>query len=157
MTLFDQGAHAAGDSADGAAAVTVSFDGGSRGNPGPAAIGAVVADCSVSPPRVLATVSETIGVTTNNVAEYRAAIAGLEAARAAAATSVVLQGDSKLVIEQLAGRWKVRQPHLRPLHEQARRLLEGFASAELVHVRRERNTDADALVNAALDLAETNG
>lgn len=137
--------------------MVVSFDGGSRGNPGPAGIGAVVEDCSVDPPRIVATVSETIGETTNNVAEYRAAIAGLEAAHAAGAAHVLLRGDSKLVIEQLAGRWKVKQPHLRVLHEQARRLLDGFASTELVHVRRERNTDADALVNAALDLAESAG
>jgi len=137
--------------------VLVTFDGGSRGNPGPAAIGAVVTDTSVDPPRVVATVSESIGVTTNNVAEYRAAIAGLEAAGAHGADHVVLQGDSLLVIEQLAGRWKVKQAHLRPLHAAARDLLDGFAHTELVHVRRERNTDADALVNAALDLAETTG
>ena len=157
MTLFDLPAESSDRSLSGAREVTVSFDGGSRGNPGPSAIGAVVADRSVSPPRVLATVSEPIGTTTNNVAEYRAAIAGLDAARASGAEHVILQGDSKLVIEQLAGRWKVKQPHLKPLHEQARRLLDGFATVELVHVRREHNTDADALVNAALDLAGTNG
>jgi len=153
VTLFD----ADGDDVTEAPALTltITFDGGSRGNPGPSAIGAVVTDRSFDPPRVVATVSEAIGVTTNNVAEYRAAIAGLDAARAAGAERVVLQGDSKLVIEQLAGRWKVKQPHLKPLREQARRLLDGFDTAELVHVRREYNTDADALVNAALDLAAT--
>ena len=84
MTLFDLPAESSDRSLSGAREVTVSFDGGSRGNPGPSAIGAVVADRSVSPPRVLATVSEPIGTTTNNVAEYRAAIAGLDAARARA-------------------------------------------------------------------------
>lgn len=133
--------------------VTVFFDGGSRGNPGPAAIGAVVVDPSEEPPRVLASVSECIGTTTNNVAEYRAAIAGLEAARALGARSVIVRGDSKLVIEQLAGRWRVKQAHLAPLHARARALLDGFERVDLGHVRRELNTDADALVNAALDLA----
>jgi ribonuclease HI len=156
MTLFDQ-PDEPGPRTSATGRLLVTFDGGSRGNPGPAAIGAVVTDDSAAPARVVATVSEAIGVTTNNVAEYRAAIAGLEAARAAGARSVVLQGDSLLVIEQLAGRWKVKQAHLRPLHAAARALLDTFAEAELVHVRRERNTDADALVNAALDLAERTG
>lgn len=132
--------------------VTVYFDGGARGNPGPAAIGAVVVDTSHVPPRVLASVSERIGETTNNVAEYRAVIAGLEAARAIGARSVSVRGDSKLVIEQLEGRWRVRQPHLVPLHREARALLDAFERADLAHVRREQNVDADALVNAALDL-----
>jgi ribonuclease HI len=132
--------------------VAVYFDGGSRGNPGPAAIGAVVLDPTDDPPRVLATVSEAIGVTTNNVAEYRALIAGLEAARAVPARSVVVRGDSKLVIEQVAGRWRVKQPHLKPLHAQACALLGEFDRVDLVHVRRDLNGEADALVNAALDL-----
>jgi ribonuclease HI len=150
VTLFpDERAPAGGGVAD----VTVYFDGGSRGNPGPAAIGALVVDASEEPPRVLATVSETIGVATNNVAEYRAVIAGLEAARKLAARTVAVRGDSKLVIEQLTGRWRVKHPGLRPLHERARALLGGFERVDLQHVRRERNTDADALVNAALDLA----
>lgn len=131
--------------------VTVFFDGGSRGNPGPAAIGAVVVDTTLAPPMAIADVSETIGVTTNNVAEYRALIAGLEAARALGARSVSVRGDSKLVIEQVLGRWKVKQPHLKPLHSRACELLRGFDRVDLEHIRRERNTDADALVNAALD------
>jgi ribonuclease HI len=97
-------------------------------------------------------VSERIGETTNNVAEYRALIAGLEAAAAASARSVQVRGDSKLVIEQVAGRWKVKQEHLRPLRARARELLAGFDAVDLAHVRREYNRDADALVNAALDL-----
>ena len=97
--------------------------------------------------------SEAIGVTTNNVAEYRALIAGLEAAHAISAHAVRVRGDSKLVIEQVEGRWKVKQPHLRPLCDQARSLLDGFERVDLAHVRREFNRDADALVNAALDRA----
>jgi ribonuclease HI len=132
--------------------VVVYFDGGARGNPGPAAIGAVVLDASSEPPTRLAAVSERIGETTNNVAEYRALIAGLEAASATPSHAVKVRGDSKLVIEQVAGRWKVKQPHLRPLCDRARDLLAGYDRVDLAHVRREFNGDADALVNAALDL-----
>jgi ribonuclease HI len=132
--------------------VVVYFDGGARGNPGPAAIGAVVLDPSSTPPTRLAAVSERIGDTTNNVAEYRALIAGLEAAAATPARAVKVRGDSKLVIEQVAGRWKVKQEHLRPLRERAQELLRGYEAVDLAHVRRELNADADALVNAALDL-----
>jgi ribonuclease HI len=131
--------------------VVVYCDGGSRGNPGPAAIGAVVLDPSSDPPRRLATVSECIGVTTNNVAEYRALIAGLEAAAPFRARRVRVRADSKLVVEQVKGAWKVKQPHLRPLLEQARALLAAYAEVDVGHVPRAQNTDADALVNAALD------
>jgi ribonuclease HI len=132
--------------------VVVYFDGGARGNPGPAAIGAVVLDASNVPPTRLAAVSERIGETTNNVAEYRALIAGLEAAAATPSRAVKVRGDSKLVIEQVAGRWKVKQEHLRPLHARACQLLSHYDAVDLAHVRRELNRDADALVNAALDL-----
>jgi ribonuclease HI len=132
--------------------VIVYFDGGARGNPGPAAIGALVLDPSDHPPRRLAAVSERIGETTNNVAEYKALIAGLEAAAATPSHAIAVRGDSKLVIEQVAGRWKVKHDHLRPLQARARELLAGYAEVDLLHVRRELNSDADALVNAALDL-----
>lgn len=126
-------------------------DGGARGNPGPAAIGAVVMDPTTDPPGILATVSERIGVATNNVAEYRALVAGLEAARAFPARRVRLRADSELLIRQLEGRYRVKQAHLRPLYERARELLAGYDDVVLEHVRREENVDADALVNAALD------
>lgn len=126
-------------------------DGGARGNPGPAAIGAVLFDRSTDPPTRLASVSERIGHTTNNVAEYRALIAGLEAARAFPTRVLHVRADSMLVIRQVEGAWKIKQPHLRPLADQARALLEGFEVVDLAHVRREHNTDADLLVNAALD------
>jgi ribonuclease HI len=148
VTLFD------GDRADPPAydVVTVYCDGGSRGNPGPAAIGAVVLDPSTTPPTRLAVVSEQIGVTTNNVAEYRALIAGLEAARDFPSRVMQVRADSKLVIEQVEGRWKVKQAHLKPLLARVHELLRGYDDIDLRHVPRELNTEADALVNAALDL-----
>jgi len=126
-------------------------DGGARGNPGPAAIGAVVLDPSTEPPTRLATVSERIGVATNNVAEYRALVAGLEAAREFPARRVRVRADSQLLVRQLEGRYRVKQAHLRPFFERARELLGEYEDVELVHVPREENTEADALVNAALD------
>ena len=128
-------------------------DGGARGNPGPAAIGAVVLDPSTDPPTRLATVSERIGVATNNVAEYRALVAGLEAAREFPARRVRVRADSQLLVRQLEGRYRVKQAHLRPYYERARELLSEYEDVELTHVPREQNTEADALVNAALDLA----
>lgn len=126
-------------------------DGGARGNPGPAAIGAVVLDPSTEPPTELARVSERIGVTTNNVAEYRALVAGLEAAREFPARKISVRADSQLVIRQLEGRYRVKQAHLRPLYEEARALLARYGEVDLAHVPREDNVVADALVNAALD------
>jgi ribonuclease HI len=131
--------------------VTVYADGGARGNPGPAAIGAVVLDTSSDPPRRLATVSETIGETTNNVAEYRALIAGLEAALSFRPRRLHVRADSLLVVSQLRGEWKVKHAGLRPLFEQARALVQQFAEVDIAHVPRGQNADADALVNAALD------
>jgi len=135
------------------AVVELYTDGGARGNPGPAAIGAVVLDPSTNPPTRLAIVSERIGVATSNVAEYRAVIAGLEAALAFPSHAVRVRADSMLVIRQLEGVWKVKKEHLRPLHARARELLESWAEVDLAHVRREQNVDADLLVNAALDAA----
>jgi ribonuclease HI len=132
-------------------AIAIYFDGGSRGNPGPAAIGAVVLDPSTMPPTRLASVSEYIGEATNNVAEYRALIAGLEAARDYEASRVVVRGDSMLVLKQVEGAWRVKQPHLRPLLDEVRALLARYEHVDLAHVRRDENVDADLLVNAALD------
>src|SRR5690349_6505854 len=133
--------------------VVVYSDGGARGNPGPAAIGAVVLDPSTDPPATLASVSRRIGVTTNNVAEYEALIAGLEAAAPFGARAVQVRADSQLIVRQLEGRYKVKHPALRPLHARAAALLRGYDHVELEHVPREHNTVADALVNAALDAA----
>ena len=126
----------------------VEGDGGSRGNPGPAAYGALVRDPATG--EVLNSEGLTLGVTTNNVAEYSALVAGLEMARAIdpdAALDVRL--DSRLVIEQMAGRWKVKHPAMRPLFARARQLTPAVVT--WTWVPREQNKAADALVNAALD------
>ncbi len=134
--------------------IAIYSDGGARGNPGPAAIGAVVLDPSTEPPTRLATVSERIGVATSNVAEYRALIAGLEVAQELGARTVRVRADSLLVIRQLEGKWKVKHPNLRPLHARALDLLRAYDTVDLAHVPREENVDADLLVNAALDAPE---
>jgi ribonuclease HI len=138
-------------------AVVVYSDGGARGNPGPAAIGAVVLDPSPDPPTTLASVSRCIGVATNNVAEYEALIAGLEAAAPFGARAVRVRADSQLLIRQLEGRYKVKHAALRPLHARAQALLAGYEHVDLMHVPREENTVADALVNAALDAPGAGG
>ena len=131
--------------------LTLFCDGGSRGNPGPAAIGCVVFDATVDPREVVASVSECIGVTTNNVAEYRALIAGLEAVAHLRARIIHVRADSLLMIKQLRGEYRVKHANLKPLHAEARALLAAYEVSDLQHVRREENTEADALVNAALD------
>jgi ribonuclease HI len=131
--------------------LTLYCDGGSRGNPGPAAIGAVVFDATTDPPERVATVSERIGVTTNNVAEYRALIAGLEAVAPLHARVIHVRADSMLVVKQLRGEYRVKHANLRPLYAAARALLAEYEIADLQHVPRAENVDADALVNAALD------
>ncbi|MFN2545463.1 MAG: reverse transcriptase-like protein [Actinomycetota bacterium] len=129
-------------------AVIVACDGAARGNPGPAGIGAVVVSLDGE---VLAEVAEGIGVASNNVAEYRAAIAGLAAARELGATDVLLRSDSRLLIEQLAGRFRVKHPTLQRLHTEARGLLAAFERYKLEHVPRERNKHADKLANLGVD------
>lgn len=132
-------------------------DGGSRGNPGPAAIGAVLYDPTTTPSAVIAEISETIGVATNNVAEYTALLRGLERAVELGARRIRVRADSLLLIEQLKGNYKVKNAGLRPLWQQARELLRRFDAIDLQHVRREQNTAADALVNRALDNAGPGG
>lgn len=129
--------------------VIVEADGGARGNPGPAGYGVVVRDAATG--EVLAERAEGLGVTTNNVAEYRGLIAGLRAARDLGASEVEVRMDSKLVVEQMSGRWQVKHPGLRPLAAEAAGLLREFDSARVVWVPRDRNTHADALANRAMD------
>ena len=129
--------------------VIVEADGGARGNPGPAGYGAVVRDAATG--EVLAERLGALGVTTNNVAEYSGLIAGLTAAAELGADDVEVRMDSKLVVEQMAGRWKIKHPGLRPLAAQAATLVRGFASVRFTWVPRERNKRADALANAAMD------
>jgi ribonuclease HI len=126
----------------------IHVDGGARGNPGPAAIGAVV---STPDGDVLDEASERIGETTNNVAEYRALLLGLERARALGATEVEVINDSELVARQLQGAYKVKHAGLRPLYDQAMEALERFERWSVRSVPREQNAHADRLVNAALD------
>jgi probable phosphoglycerate mutase len=101
--------------------------------------------------QVLAQVAAGIGVATNNVAEYSAALEGLKRAAELGARSVVLRSDSKLLIEQLSGRWRVKNPTLIRLHEEIRALLGGFESVAFEHVPRELNRSADQLANSGVD------
>jgi ribonuclease H / adenosylcobalamin/alpha-ribazole phosphatase len=126
----------------------VSCDGAARGNPGPAGIGAVIRDAQGG---VLAEIAEGIGVATNNVAEYRAAIAGLARAAALGGEEILLRSDSRLLIEQLAGRFRVKNPTLQRLHEEVRTLARAFRTVRYEHVPRERNKDADRLANRGVD------
>ncbi len=128
--------------------VIVHVDGGARGNPGPAAIGVVVSD---SDGGVLEEVGEQIGVATNNVAEYKALLRGIECAGALGARDVELVNDSELIAKQLTGAYKVKHPAMKPLHEQAMAALSGFDSWRIRSVPRVQNADADRLVNEALD------
>jgi ribonuclease HI len=128
--------------------VTVNVDGGARGNPGPAAIGVVLRD---GEGQVLEEVGEKIGEATNNVAEYRALLRGIELAKAHEADDVELIGDSELVVRQVEGRYKVKNAGMKQLYDEAVRALRVFDSWSIRHVRRKENADADRLVNEALD------
>jgi len=128
--------------------LVVNVDGGSRGNPGPAAIAAVVRgpDGELIEER-----GEAIGRATNNVAEYRALLLGIERAKQLGAAEVELVGDSELVVRQVKGQYKVKDAALRELYTQVRGALAGFDRWSIRHVRREHNAEADRLVNQTLD------
>ena len=128
--------------------VILHVDGGARGNPGPAAIGVVVSSPEGD---VLDELAETIGVATNNVAEYRAVLKGLERARALGAEEVEIVNDSELVARQLTGAYKVKHPAMKPLYAEAIAALRGFAGWRIRSVPRAENARADELVNQALD------
>ncbi|MDY6996210.1 MAG: bifunctional RNase H/acid phosphatase [Actinomycetota bacterium] len=131
--------------------VRVEADGGSRGNPGPAGYGAVVWDADRE--SVLAEAKSAIGTATNNVAEYRGLIAGLEAAAGLGAGEVAVFMDSKLVVEQMSGRWRVKHPDLAPLYRQAAELARSFDHVSYTWIPRADNSDADRLANEAMDAA----
>ncbi len=126
----------------------MNVDGGARGNPGPAAIGVVLRN---GDGEVVEERAERIGKATNNVAEYRALLLGIELAAARGASEVDLVGDSELVVRQVEGRYKVKDPTMRRLHAEVKRALADFEGWTIRHVRREANADADRLVNEALD------
>ena len=128
----------------------VEADGGSRGNPGLAGYGAVVRDAVTG--EVLAEVSEAIGHATNNVAEYCGLVAGLRAAaKLAPGADTEIRMDSRLVVEQMSGRWKIKHPDLRPLATQASQAARVLGRVTYTWVPRERNAHADRLANQAMD------
>ncbi|HEY2554053.1 MAG TPA: ribonuclease HI family protein [Candidatus Cybelea sp.] len=131
-----------------AARATLFADGGSRGNPGPAALGARLVDPDGA---VLCEVARYLGIATNNVAEWSALIAGLEAAAELGVRELAIRLDSELVVRQLRGEYRVKHPNLQPLHARAAGLLRKFEHVDIAHVRRKENAEADALVNRALD------
>lgn len=123
-------------------------DGASRGNPGPASAGAIVLG---EDGKLVAEISERLGVATNNEAEYQALILALKKAHDLGAREVKVHADSELVIRQITGRYKVKHPEMKRRHAEVLKLLAGFQSWTAVHVPREENTRADSLANAALD------
>ena len=128
--------------------LVVHVDGGSRGNPGPAAAAAVL---STPDGDVVDEAKVVLGTATNNVAEYRGLLLGLERAAALGATDVEVINDSELIAHQVTGRYKVKHPDMKPLHAAALRALGGFERWSIRPVPRAQNADADALVNQALD------
>lgn len=123
-------------------------DGAARGNPGPAGIGAILKSASGE---VLYTGSEYLGHTTNNVAEYKAVLLGLTGALAQGVEHVEVRADSELLIKQLKGQYRVKSPGLKPLFDEARKLISRFKSVKLTHIRRELNSEADRLANQGID------
>jgi ribonuclease HI len=125
-------------------------DGGSRGNPGPGAVGVVLEDLDGT---IVEEFGRTIGVCTNNVAEYRALLAGLELAAALGVEELEVLADSELLVKQMRGEYKVKNEGLKPLHEEARLRLREFKRVAIRHVPRAQNAEADRMVNKALDEA----
>ncbi len=123
-------------------------DGAARGNPGPAGIGALLKTPSGE---VISADSAYLGEATNNVAEYKALLLGLERALALGVKKIEVRADSELLIKQIKGQYRVRNPGLKPLYETALKLLARFEASSLTHVRREHNSEADRLANAGID------
>jgi len=128
--------------------LTLEFDGGSRGNPGPAGIGVVVRAKDGTP---LVTLGRFIGACTNNVAEYRALITAMEQAHRLGAKHIVIRGDSELIIKQMKGEYRVKHPDMKVLYEEAQDLIRQFDSARIEHNLRHKNELADKLANLAMD------
>jgi ribonuclease HI len=143
-------------------AYLIRTDGAARGNPGPASLGAALFDLSRADARDHkavpdASISEYLGIQTNNVAEYTGTLRALELARELGASEVHLLLDSKLIVEQLAGRWRVKDAKLIPLWSASRAVLGGFSRWTAAHVPRAQNSVADALANEAIDRASAGG
>jgi ribonuclease HI len=130
------------------AAFQANIDGGSRGNPGPAAYGVVVRDGSGA---IVARLKKYIGQNTNNVAEYFGLIAALDYAQTHGVRALRVESDSELMVKQMRGQYKVKSEDLKPLFERAKKMSQGLESFRIEHVYREQNREADALVNQALD------
>lgn len=128
--------------------LTLEFDGGSRGNPGPAGIGVVIRAQDGTP---LVTLGRFLGKCTNNVAEYRALITALEEAKKLGARRIVIRGDSELIIRQMLGQYRVKHPDMKVLYEEAKELFHQFESAKIEHNLRHKNELADKLANLAMD------
>jgi len=151
-----------GGSSEPARGLIVRTDGAARGNPGPASLGVVLIDSSSAGARKpdaapIASVSEYLGTQTNNVAEYTAVLRALALAEELGARELDLLLDSKLIIEQLHGRWRVKDSKLTPLHAEAKERLARFARWTATHVPRAQNKQADALCNEAIDRAQAGG
>jgi ribonuclease HI len=128
--------------------LVLNFDGGSRGNPGPAGIGVVVAAADGTP---LVTLGRFIGRATNNVAEYRALITAMQEARKLGAKKILIRGDSELIIKQMRGEYRVKNPDMKVLYDQAQALIGEFDQAKIEHNLRHKNALADELANLAMD------
>jgi len=131
--------------------IIINVDGASRGNPGPAAIGIVLKNEKA---QLLSSISDSIGITTNNQAEYQALIAGLKKAISMGASAVEIRSDSELIVRQMLGIYRVKKQQLIPLHQEARRLAGSLASFKIISVSREENREADKLANMALDKSD---
>ena len=136
------------------AAYQANIDGGSRGNPGPAAYGVVIRDAQGE---VIARLKKYIGHNSNNVAEYFALVAALDYAQTHGIRALRVESDSELLVKQMRGQYKVKSSDLRPLHERARKMTQAFELFRIDHVYREQNREADQLVNQALDETSRSG
>jgi ribonuclease HI len=134
-----------------AAAYRANIDGGSRGNPGPAAYGVVIRDAKGD---IVAMLKKYIGRMTNNVAEYYGLIAALDYMQSQGIRALRIESDSELLVKQMRGQYKVRSPELQPLFERARKMSQSLESFRIDHVYREQNREADALANEAMDEVE---
>lgn len=129
--------------------LVINTDGGARGNPGPAGIGVVIRDAASG--EIVFEHGSYIGDATNNIAEYKALLKAVETARDLGASEVIINMDSELIVRQMLGQYKIKQPGLQDLASQVLTVLKSFSKYSFTHVRRELNKEADALVNQALD------